>query len=255
MNRRHFLAAGTAVTAAGLAGCLGGDDGQGSSADGYGPDSEETPDERSIDTDSYETASYNGTEVPLAPLEDVEYWYLRQEARIVDTRLENSYEDLRITGAALSTAPNGLDNDPTADWPQEDRIVTYCVCPHTMAVQRAATLIDAGFEDVYALDDGLEPWVVNGYPIEGDEVDGQAAAQLPAYHVEGQSDPAYAGEYISVRTASGDKEEMSVVDPDGSYELTLHFANLVDDSVLEVDAPDYTRELTLEEATSDVITA
>ncbi|ELY54858.1 rhodanese-like domain-containing protein [Natronolimnohabitans innermongolicus] len=256
MNRRRFLVAGTVTTVGALAGCLGdddADDGTGAT-DGYGSEPETEPAERTIDTDAYETLEHDGVDVPLAPLEDVYYWYLRREARAVDTRGASSFEDARITGAALSPAPDGRDaDDPVAEWPTDDRIVTYCVCPHAMAVQRAAALIDDGHENVYALDDGFNEWVDAGYPVEGDEVD-DTDLDLPAYHVQGESDPAYEGEYVDVRTVDGDQRERSVVDADGTYELTLHFTGLEEESVLEVDAPDYTTEVTLEELTSETVT-
>ncbi|RQH00967.1 rhodanese-like domain-containing protein [Natrarchaeobius oligotrophus] len=247
MNRRQYLIAGMAATVTAVAGCLGGNN----STDGYGPEPEEVPEERSIDTDEYETKSFGGIDVPLAPLEDVHYWYQRQEARMVDTRGRDQYDAVRITGAVLSSAPDGVSNDPVATWPEEDRVVTYCVCPHTLAGQRAATLIADGYENVYALDEGLQAWFESGYRIEGSE----ATQSLTAYTVRGRSDPAYAGEFVTVRTLESDQSEMSAVESDGSYELTLHFTDVDDDTVLEVDAPSYTREMTLAEATSDVISA
>ncbi|MDG5817966.1 rhodanese-like domain-containing protein [Natronococcus sp. A-GB7] len=247
MRRRKLLATGTAVTAAAIAGCLGDDD----SADGYGPEQDSVPEERSIDPDTYEILEVGDVDVPLAPLEDVTYWYERREARIVDARGADQYDDLRITGAALSSAPDGVSNDPVEDWSTDDRIVTYCVCPHALAGQRAASLIDAGYENVYALDEGLEPWVAQGYPVEGE----QATRSLTSYRIRGRSDPAYADEYVHARTVDSDQSELSTVEDDGSYELTVHFTGLEADSLLEIEAPDYTRELTLEEATDGVVTA
>ncbi|SDR28860.1 rhodanese-like domain-containing protein [Natronobacterium texcoconense] len=245
MNRRQFLATGT-FAVAGLAGCLGGD-----APDGYGPEPEDVPPEREIDTAAYDTETFGGVEVPLAPLEDVVYWYRRQEARMVDTRESDQYRDVRITGAVLSSAPDGGADDPVAEWSEDDLIVTYCVCPHLLAGQRAATLIANGYENVYALDEGLQAWVESGHPVEGSE----ASQNLPAYTVQGRTDPEHAGEFVHVRTLEEDRSEVSAVESDGSYELTLHFAGLEDDSLLEVEAPDYTRELTLEEATNGVVTA
>ncbi|TYL39725.1 rhodanese [Natronococcus pandeyae] len=247
MRRRQFLAVGATTGATIVAGCSGDDN----SADGYGPEPESEPEERSIDTDAYDTFSIDGVDVPLAPLEDVVYWYQRQEARMVDARGADQYDDLRITGAVFSRAPDGVSDDPVDDWSADDRIVTYCVCPHALAGQRAASLIDAGYENVYALDEGLEAWVNQGYPVDGE----QATQSLTAYQVQGRSDPAYAGESVRIRTLETDQSELSLVGDDGSYELTLHFTGLDEESLLEVDAPDYTRELTLEEATSDVIAA
>lgn len=266
MNRRRLFAAGAAAIGTSVAGCLSGDDtdtdGNGAedddgsdSNDGYGPEPDTVPEERSIDTESYETATFEGIDVPLAPLEDVIYWYRRQEVRIVDARGSQSFEDSRITGAVLSSAPDGVDPDPVTEWSTDDRIVTYCVCPHAMAGQRAGMLIDAGYEHVYALDEGFEAWVDAGYPIEGAAVEGGGSASLPAYEVRGESDPTATGEYVTVRTVHGDQREMSVIDDDGSYELTLHFTGLEGDSLLAVETPAYTRELTLSELTSDVVTA
>ncbi|MFP8953427.1 rhodanese-like domain-containing protein [Natrialbaceae archaeon A-arb3/5] len=248
MNRRQFLATGTIAGVASIAGCFGGDE---DDPDGYGPEPESMPDERSIETSEYETENFGGIDVPLAPLDDVVYWYRRQESRMVDTRGTDQHDAIRITGSVLSSAPDGVTNDPVEEWSQDDLIVTYCVCPHTLAGQRAATLIDSGYENVYALDEGLQAWINAGYEIEGTEA-GQA---LSTYDISGLSDPEYAGEYVHARTLESDQSEVSAVESDGSYELTLHFADVDSDSLLEIDAPDYTRELTLEEATSTEITA
>ncbi len=228
MNRRQLLSTGAAVTITGLAGCLGSDD-------------------------EYPTESFADVSVPLAPLEDVYEWYDEDdETEFVDTRTETEYDAHHIAGAVLSPAEHGLpQDDPVEEWSSETRIVTYCVCPHALAGHRAASLIDDGYENVYALDEGLQAWIDEGYPLEGSEVD----QQLPAYDVQGQSDPDHAGEYAWVHEPETGQREPGEIAADGSYELTLHFTGLESDSLLEVDTPDYTRELTLEELTSDVVTA
>lgn len=107
MNRRTFLTATGTVTVTGIAGCLGTfTDGTTSSSprdtvgpttdddlppddnpqDWYPPSFEQTPDQRSIDTASFETVDRDGVAVPLAPIEAVYYWYARGEARFADTR-------------------------------------------------------------------------------------------------------------------------------------------------------------------------
>lgn len=247
MNRRQFLAVGSTAVVATVAGCLGGDGGQG---DGYGPEPESEPEDRSIDTTAYETQTFEGVEVPLAPIEDVFYWYQRQEARVADARGSNQYENAHIAGAPLSPAPDGGSDDPIADWDTDDRIVTYCGCPHHLSGLRAASLIDDGYEEVYALDDGFQAWINSGYPLEGSEV----SEDRTTYHIQGQSDAAYAGEMVMLDQVDADRREAAPITEDGSYTLQLHYAGSTD-SQFRVKAPDYTTEGTLAELTSDVVSA
>ncbi|GAB3666678.1 rhodanese-like domain-containing protein [Halopiger thermotolerans] len=248
MNRRRFLALGGATALGTVAGCLGG---SGSDADGYGPQPETMPEERSIDTDAYETVTVDGVEVPLAPIDDVYYWYQRQEARMADARGASQYEQMRIAGAVLSSAPPYTpDDDPVAEWPTDDRIVTYCGCPHHLSSARAAPLIQNGYEEVYALDEGFQAWLDRGYPIEGSEVSDERAT----YQIRGESDPTYAGELVMLEQVDADRLEAGPIAADGSYNLQLHYSG-EPSSRFRIDAPDYTVEGTLAELTSDVVTA
>ena len=246
MNRRTFLAGGGTVALGGIAGCLGG----GSGADGYGPEPETEPAQRSTDTGSYPTQTFDGVDVPLAPIEDVFYWYQRQEARIADARGSSQYERARIAGAVLSTAPPQTpDDDPVADWSKSDRIVTYCGCPHHLSGLRAAQLIDNGYEDVYALDDGFGAWLDRGYPIEGENV----AADRATYEIRGQADPAYAGQLVRLEQLEAERLEAAPIGDDGSYTVQLHYAGSTD-SRFRLEAPEYAVEGTLEELTSAPVT-
>ncbi len=246
MNRRTVLAVGGTVALGGIAGCLGGD--AGSDSDGYGPEPETEPDAQSIDTSTYETQTFDGVDVPLAPIEDVFYWYQRQEARIADARGSDQYERAHIAGAPLSTAPDGGSNDPVVDWSQDDRIVTYCGCPHHLSGLRAASLIDNGYENVYALDDGFGAWVDRGYPLEGSAVSDDRAT----YSIQGQSTAA-PGEMVMLEQVDADRLEAAPIANDGSYTLQLHYAGSTD-SRFRVEAPDYTVEGTLAELTSTTVT-
>ncbi|QSX00596.1 rhodanese-like domain-containing protein [Haloterrigena alkaliphila] len=249
MNRRQFLVTGAAATAASVAGCLSGG-GESGDNDGYGPEPESVPEERSIDTSAYRTKVFDGTEVPLAPIADVFYWYQRREARVADARGSNQYENAHIVGAPLSPAPDGGSDDPIAEWSTDDRIVTYCGCPHHLSGLRAASLIDNGYEEVYALDDGFQAWIDRGYPLAGSEVSEDRAT----YRIRGQSDVAYAGEMVMLEQVDVDRREAAPIADDGSYTLQLHYAGSTD-SRFRVEAPDYTVEKTLEELTTTTVTA
>ena len=248
MNRRQFLAGGVAGAAASLAGCFGGD--ETSEGDGYGPEPESEPEERSIDTSSYGTKEFEGIEVPLAPIDDVYYWYQRQEARVADARQADQYEEAHIAGAPLSPAPHGGEDDPVNEWAKDERIVTYCACPHHLSGLRAASLIDDGYEEVYALNEGFAAWLDRGYPVEGTQVDVDRAT----YEIRGQTDPAYAGEMVWLEQLDAERAEATPIADDGTYTLRLHYSGSTD-SRFRIETPAYTVEGTLGELTSDVITA
>lgn len=226
MNRRAFLALGGTAAIGGAAGCLGGDN-------------------------DYATKTFDGTSVPLAPIDDVYEWYENDDAKFADARGSSQYERAHIAGAVLSTAPpNTPDDDPVADWSKDERIVTYCGCPHHLSGLRAGKLIDNGYEDVYALDDGFQAWIDAEYPLEGSAV----SANRTTYEIRGQSDATYAGEMVRLEQVDAERHEAAPIDDDGSYTLQLHYAGSTD-SRFRVEAPDYTVEGTLEELTSDTLTA
>lgn len=225
MRRRQVLVASGALTLGTVTGCLGGE--------------------------TYPTESYGGEEIPLAPLEDVYEWYEADATHVVDTQPQSVYDDAHVAGAVRSPAPDGLeDDDPVTAWDTDERIVTYCVCPHTLAVQRGATLISEGYEEVYALDEGFNAWREAGYPVDGNATDDEQ----PTYEITGESSPAHAGGYVYVRKpGTADPLEASPVEDDGSYELLVR-GDFEAETVLEVEAPDYTLEAPLSELTSGVVT-
>lgn len=149
MNRRSLLAASVGVLASGTAaGCLGGvvEEGDGQ-------------------------LDVGGTSVPLASTETAADWFDSGDLLVLDARGESEWEEIRIAGAEWSPARDGREsNDPTEGVAANTHILTYCVCPHTLAGQRGAALIEDGYTDVYALDEGLDDWIDQGHPIEGTDV-------------------------------------------------------------------------------------
>ncbi|MCU4753979.1 rhodanese-like domain-containing protein [Halobacteria archaeon AArc-curdl1] len=235
MKRRELVAVAGSLSLGGLAGCLGGFD-----------------DESSNDwPSSYDTANYEDVTVPLVPLEDAFEWYEAGDTRYVDTRGPGQYASAHIAGAVLSSAPDGEEDDPTEDWGLDTRIVTYCDCPHSLATMRASRLRQAGFESVYALDDGFPAWRDAGHPVETDE----GADSVATYEIVGRSSPDHAEEYVWLSTVDGAQREITQVQADGSYELTVRFSGVDRDTVLALEAPEYELEATLEELTAGVVTA
>jgi len=277
MNRRTYLAS-VAATAA-LAGCLSGDDGSaddgttdggpddtttapggGDTAatpdydtngefppdedptDGYPPEFDEVPDEREVDTSSFGTVDRDGVAVPLAPVDVANYWYRRGEARMVDARGREQYDTSHVYGAVLSPAGRGgADGDPVVEWPEGDRIVCYCGCPHHLSSIRAASLIDAGYEEVYVIDEGFWEWHGRDYPMAGTNL-----SETPFGHVvRGRADTRFAGETAWARHEPSGQREATTIGDDGRYSMTLRFVDVDRDSPIRVETPGYEVEAPL----------
>ncbi|NUB90067.1 rhodanese-like domain-containing protein [Haloterrigena sp. SYSU A558-1] len=234
MNRRTFLAVSGATTVGVVAGCLG--------------NNSDATAANEFDYELYSTPS--GVDVPLAPVDDVYEWYKNDEARFADARGRTQYDEARIKGAVFSPAEDAgsVDDDPVEEWSKDTRIVTYCQCPHHLSSQRAASLIDAGYEHAYAIDEGLRGWINGGYPLEGSAVD----AEWQKYEINGTTDSEYAGEMVTLEQLEEDRSEIAPIQDDGSYTLQLYFAGSTD-SQFRVKAPDYTVEETLEELTNGTV--
>lgn len=227
-----------------LGGCLGGtpsSDGTETNGtvtdetDGYPPPSETTPEPRSIDPDSFERLTVEGTSVPLAPIDAVYHWYRRRAARFADARGESAYRTSHIRGAVLSPAPDGGESDVVGRWPTDARIVCYCGCPHHLSSLRAASLVDAGYEDVYVIDEGFWAWHDRGYPMAGDDVSAEPALR----EIVGRVDPTHAGETAWAWHEPSGQREATGIDEGGRYRLELRFADVELDSTILVETPAY----------------
>jgi rhodanese-related sulfurtransferase len=278
MRRRRVLAAlGAAAT---LAGCSGATDGSGTATagdetatrtgterttpaaatDGY-PSADaiaEVPPPPEADPASFEIVTYEGAAVPLVPIDVAYDWYRRREARFADARPVYAYERAHVLGAVPSPAPDGPDgNDPVTAWPSDGRIVTYCGCPHHLSSMRAATLLDAGHERVYALDEGFGAWVDRRYPMAGEQVQNRRslADRPPERVVRGSVPERAAAGYAWARHEPTGQAEAAPIESDGRYEISLRFWNLASDATLTVETPAYTVSAPLRELTSRHVTA
>ncbi|UPV99745.1 rhodanese-like domain-containing protein [Halorussus gelatinilyticus] len=248
MKRRTFLASSVASLSV-TAGCLGGGGGSGAKlsvtptdgdTDGYPPAFDDKPTERSIDTSSFGTVKENGVEVPLAPIDVAHYWYKRGEARFADARGKKSYKESHIYGAVLSQASKKrrADADPVMDWPKDDRIVCYCGCPHHLSSIRASQLINAGYKNVYVIDEGFWKWHKKGYPMRGNNV----TSKPKSWVISGETATSLAGENAWARHRPSGQVESTDISDAGSYELHLKFHEVGPDSTIEVETPSYTVE-------------
>lgn len=137
---------------------------------------------------------------------------------------------------------------PTADWPTDDRVVTYCGCPHHLSSLRAGEFVAAGYENVYAIDEGFGEWRDRGYPTTGSGND------RAAYVVRGRTDSRDAGGYAWATHRESDQHEAAPIEGDGSYHLELRFANLDPSAPIRVRTPSYEVTAPLSELTTGVVT-
>lgn len=219
--------------------------------DGYPPEFESVPEERDIDTDSFETLERGEYEIKLVPTDVAYYWYVRGEARFADTRSESEFEVSHVFGSVLSPAGDGVDlpDDPALEWPQGDRIVTYCDCPHHLAALRAASLKNRGYEEVYALDEGFGDWRDRNFPLAGEDV----GRVPPVRVINGKTPQRHEGEYAWAYHEDSDQREATPIQADGSYELRTKFVDVNADSTVRVETPAYNVTGTFEELTAGTI--
>jgi rhodanese-related sulfurtransferase len=236
MNRRTFLRTGVAAGVVATAGCFGGGDDTPEAANEYG----------------YETTTTDdGVEVPLVPIDDAIEWYRADNDTVfADARSPTAYQRAHIEAAVLSPAPDGQeDGDPLADRSTDTRIVTYCGCPHHLSAMRGATLIENGYVDTYAIDEGFGAWIDRGYPLAGDAVE-----QRPdVYEIRGRTDATHAGEYAWARhDPSGQREAVPIAD-DGGFTLEIKFYDVTRDSEIRVTTPAAETEQPLGQLLGDVV--
>jgi rhodanese-related sulfurtransferase len=273
MKRRTFATA-AAGSLAGLAGCLGGqfgvggettsetNDGNAASSgtpgtasdlpadvDGYPDTVDSKPEDREVDTSGLETVREGGVDVPLLPVDDAYVWWAYRRARFADARGPDQYENSHIDGAVFSSAAERYrdGDDPTKQWGKGDRIVCYCGCPHHLSSIRASQLINAGFENVYVIDEGYFEWTDRGYPVTGKNAD------VSEFVVRGEVHAKHAGENAWVMPVDSDQLESTNVAADGSFALHCKFVDVTQDTRLRVDTPAWSTTGTVRELTAGTL--
>lgn len=210
--------------------------------DGYPPEFEHAPAPRNVDPSSFETVDRDGTEVKLVPADVAYYWYARGEARFADARSEVEFDVSHVFGAVASPAPDGRKHyDAPNSWPKDDRIICYCRCPHHLSSLRAADLIEKGYSEVYAIDEGFDAWLDRGYPVAGTDTDRTVKVRT----ITGHTAKADAGETVWAVHEPTKQQEASAINEDGSYELKLKFVNITPDSTIHIETPSYTLDAKL----------
>ena len=221
--------------------------------DGYPPEFETVPQKRSFDTSSFDTLDRSGMKIKLVPTDVAYYWYVRGEARFADTRSRSEFDVSHVFGSVLSPAGDGIDmpDDPVLQWPKEDRIITYCDCPHHLSSLRAASLKGRGYKEVYALDKGFSAWRKHDFPLAGKDI----GRVPPVRVIEGKVPRQYAGEWAWAYHQGSNQREAVPIKSDGSYRLETKFVNVTAQSTVKVETPAYTVTGTFAELTGGTIQA
>jgi rhodanese-related sulfurtransferase len=220
----------------------------GDPGDGFPPEFPNPPPKPDVDESSFETLDVNGEAVTLTPIDVIEVWYRRAEARFVDARGLGQYRRSHIYGSVLSTAQRGSTGGGIEEWPKDDRIVTFCGCPHHLSSIRAAGLQKAGFSEVYVIDEGFGVWAERGYPMSG--LRSTTQSDISERVIEGELDARYAGEYV---WAAVDRQyEAAPIQEDGRFTLVLKFSGVTDETPVRVSTPTYTVTRPLGELTSEI---
>jgi len=261
MKRRDFLAA-TGIAAAGSAGAYllfrdsrsaavehpgtldatfaanGDYPSDGDPGDGRPPAFANPPASPNADPSTFDSLSVNGETVRLAPIDVVERWYRRGEARFVDARGLGQYEKSHIYGAVSSSAEQGSSGGAIDPWPSDARIVTYCGCPHHLSSMRAAGLQKGDHTNVYALDEGYVEWSDRGYPMAGTAFTGGGNADLREWIIEGRIDARYTGQYAWARTDGS--QEAAPIGDDGAFTIHVRFPDVTGETPVQLSTPAFT---------------
>lgn len=207
-------------------------------ADGVPPAFPNPPAGPDVDESAFETRTVNGESVKLAPIDVVETWYRRADARFVDARGLTQYKRSHIYGSVLSTAQERSAGGGIDGWSTDDRVVTYCGCPHHLSSLRAAGLQKAGFSRVYAIDEGFGEWAERGYPMAGTGFTTGAQNDVSEWVIDGAVAANYAGEYA---WATVDRQyEAAPIQEDGRFTLTLAFSDVTSETPVRVTTPAFT---------------
>jgi rhodanese-related sulfurtransferase len=210
-----------------------------SPADGYPPPFDEPPAAPDVDPSTFETLEVNGETVRLAPIDAVIDWYYRGEARFVDARGLGQYRNAHVYGAVNSPATFESRGGMVPGWPTDDRIVTYCGCPHHLSAIRAAGLRKVGVEAVYALDEGFlgqaTAWKDRGYPMAGEIFVGDAETEGRTVRITGRVAARHAGSYVWA--SAGRHYEAAPVEANGRYDLHLRVYGLDPGATVAVRTP------------------
>ncbi|MFB6135938.1 MAG: rhodanese-like domain-containing protein [Halobacteriaceae archaeon] len=224
--------------------------------DGLPPEFENPPEAMQFDPESFPTVTRQPTEgstvqVPLVPLDVAYNLYARREARFLDTRVEAGYDVSHVFGATRSPPPDGAEDDPTGTWDVSTPVVTYCHCPTYLATQRAAYMLDNGFDEVYALQNGYQAWKVANYPTDGEGVPSTAAS----WTVEGETDADDAGGVAYVSHDPTQQVAGAEIAADGTYSVTFSFASASGSDDATVGTPSYEVSGSLETMAKSTVTA
>ncbi|MFB6130647.1 MAG: rhodanese-like domain-containing protein [Salinigranum sp.] len=219
--------------------------------DGYPPTFDRQPERRRIDTGAFDTLTVGDFEVPLVPVDVAYYWYARGEARFADARSETAYDVSHVFGAVSSPALDHEKPDPVYDWPKTDRVVAYCDCPHHLSSIRAGDLLNRGWTEVYAIDEGFGAWRERNYPLAGSDTD----RTPPVRHIRGRTNKAYAGNSAWATLVGSDQKDGTRIADDGSYDIRIAFVNATGSSKVRVETPAYTAVGTIDELTGGYVTA
>lgn len=220
-------------------------------ANGYPPEFSDPPKSPEADPSSFETITTNEETIRLVPIDVAEAWYRRGEARFVDARGLYQYKHSHIYGSVLSPAQKQSDGGAIPDWGRDERVVTYCGCPHHLSSLRAAGLQKAGYSEVYAIDEGFGVWSDRSYPMAGSAFATDSESSISEWTIEGAVDSQFAGEYA---WASADRQYEAVpIDADGGFTLHLKFADVNQETPVQVSTPAFTTTRPLGELATGVL--
>lgn len=101
----------------------------------------------------------------------------KEDLFVLDVRTPSEFNSSHIKGATLipvtnasgsSLSPDNLLEARVDEVPKNKKILVYCRSGHR-SVSASKILLNAGYEQVYNMEGGINAWITAGYPVESSE--------------------------------------------------------------------------------------
>lgn len=122
-------------------------------------------------------SGYNPAGIKNVNVEEAKKMVGKEDVFLLDVRTPSEFKSSHIKGATLipviNASGSGLSSDNLLEAridevPKNKKILVYCRSGHR-SVSASKILINAGYEQVYNMEGGINAWITAGYPVESSE--------------------------------------------------------------------------------------
>ncbi|WP_410508788.1 rhodanese-like domain-containing protein [Methanosarcina hadiensis] len=122
-------------------------------------------------------SGYTPAGIKNVNVEEAKKMVEKDDVFVLDVRTPSEFNSSHVKGATLipvtnasgsGLSPDNLLEARVDEVPKNKKILVYCRSGHR-SVSASKILINAGYEQVYNMEGGINAWIAAGYPVEGSE--------------------------------------------------------------------------------------